>query len=1056
MTDKPLTFDAFISYRHKPLDMAVAKAIHRQIETYRIPAAIQKKTGKKRMGKVFRDQDELPLLADLGEGIRRALEQSQWLIVVCSPDLPLSKWCLTEIDYFIELGRQDHILTVLVAGEPEDSFPDQLRYINGDEREPLAADVRAATQTQTLRRIKREKLRLLAPMLGVGYDDLRRRQRERVMRTAITAGAVAFTAMAGSTAYVLRQNTLLATQVVLTEEQRQIADGQRIIAENQRQIAEENEQWAILEKNTALVSQSKFLSGISQEQMALGDPLRAAMLALEALPADLEDPDRPFVAEAAAALRIANISERQAGYSLISGIASNFENEFLYFEKQDILYVGRPEYAELFRGTSGQSLLTLPISVGQKFAYDKDSGQLAVYVTLDGVRSVQVYELGTFTSFTFPLAEGRGNVDLVFTPGGDRLVVSHTGSIDGNYISVYDTSSGGMRWYQDSAALYADLELPDERPYDPGIDALSISPDGRFIAFSLSGAYGIGAAYIPIRILNLETGEKTDEYGVPTLSTYKPYWFPDGKRLLLAQSTGNTLEVWTQDATEPLAVYGVEYDNPNGFCADFMFSPDGLYLAVRTFDEKVIIYDTETLAIAAEPQGDWRFAQIGFTSDHTLVFRDAQRLSVILFTVGESTVQFMSVPGGLYWSGMSLGSYTLYQPVFCATESFIVSFSEQGMFHLWRKDNGQGYLAFEDETYLHRSFSHDGSRFLLSNNSYVTLCDTESGEILHVLPFGNMSTAEWSPDGAQLLLSSWEANVALYDVATGKEIASIPAKYTNSPFEMKLSVSNDWSHLLLNTPGHTGGLYRLPSLELISTLEHLSRQSDFIQLLTTAVFLSDGQRVCIPYYQQIHVVNLETLEIEDVYDYCAQDDALFASPDRTKIACYLLSETGGDKIEIAVIDANTGGMLWRQPAHSYVYGKPIVWSPDGSRIVTNHGSIPEAKVWDARTGQHLRTFALERPSFSADGLRLSGEHSTSGSTYAKLLSYEGGEIYDIDTGVLYVRLPEGGIYSPTEDKVLMRTGLWVPESLHDAMRTAKMHLQGRELSDIEREMFYLD
>ena len=33
-------YDAFISYRHNDLDITVAKAIHQQIETYRIPCSM--------------------------------------------------------------------------------------------------------------------------------------------------------------------------------------------------------------------------------------------------------------------------------------------------------------------------------------------------------------------------------------------------------------------------------------------------------------------------------------------------------------------------------------------------------------------------------------------------------------------------------------------------------------------------------------------------------------------------------------------------------------------------------------------------------------------------------------------------------------------------------------------------------------------------------------------------------------------------------------------------------------------------------------------------------
>ena len=51
-----MKYDAFISYRHSELDMEIAKKVHSGLETYKIPGAVRVKTGKKKMGRVFRDQ----------------------------------------------------------------------------------------------------------------------------------------------------------------------------------------------------------------------------------------------------------------------------------------------------------------------------------------------------------------------------------------------------------------------------------------------------------------------------------------------------------------------------------------------------------------------------------------------------------------------------------------------------------------------------------------------------------------------------------------------------------------------------------------------------------------------------------------------------------------------------------------------------------------------------------------------------------------------------------------------------------------------------------------
>ena len=75
--------------------------------------------GRKKLGLVFRDQDELPIANNLTENIRIALDHSEFLIVVCTPDTPHSEWVNREIAYFLEHHSRDNVLAVLAAGEPD-------------------------------------------------------------------------------------------------------------------------------------------------------------------------------------------------------------------------------------------------------------------------------------------------------------------------------------------------------------------------------------------------------------------------------------------------------------------------------------------------------------------------------------------------------------------------------------------------------------------------------------------------------------------------------------------------------------------------------------------------------------------------------------------------------------------------------------------------------------------------------------------------------------------------------------------------------------------------
>ena len=202
--EPPYLYDAFISYRHVDRDRKWAEWLIGALESYRTPAALQKLGVPPRLRKVFRDEDEVPASSDLNDQIRQALVASRFLVVVCSPYTPRSAWVQREIEIFNELGRGDDVLALLTEGEPSDSFPapilERLRRVvdpDGSTRvvkeakEPLAADVRPRPGVSTGHLKHIALLRLVAVILGVKYDDLyqRERQRARARRSGWAAAA---------------------------------------------------------------------------------------------------------------------------------------------------------------------------------------------------------------------------------------------------------------------------------------------------------------------------------------------------------------------------------------------------------------------------------------------------------------------------------------------------------------------------------------------------------------------------------------------------------------------------------------------------------------------------------------------------------------------------------------------------------------------------------------------------------------------------------------------------------------------------------------------------
>ena len=119
-------YNAFISYRHAPLDSKIAEHIQKQLEHFHVPHNLKSHIEHDKITRIFRDKDELPITSDLTETITNALEKSENLIVICSTNTKESMWVRREIHTFLKTHTKDKIFTVLCDGEPQDVIPEEL------------------------------------------------------------------------------------------------------------------------------------------------------------------------------------------------------------------------------------------------------------------------------------------------------------------------------------------------------------------------------------------------------------------------------------------------------------------------------------------------------------------------------------------------------------------------------------------------------------------------------------------------------------------------------------------------------------------------------------------------------------------------------------------------------------------------------------------------------------------------------------------------------------------------------------------------------------------
>lgn len=476
-------YDAFISYRHHGLDGEVAEKLQKKLERYRPPKALRGKDFS--AWHVFRDETELSAGSDLDANIKAALDTSRFLIVVCSERTRESRWCMEEIEYFktIHSGKTDNIITLVVDGEPENVFPAPLctetvmsedadgnPIFENRRVEPLAASIAAGSRGATMKNFRREFLRIAAPMLGCGYDDLyQRAQRGKIRRGIIAAAAVAVLILLfalyssamlfkistqaadlartnedltrkteeaeANLAEAERQRAVAEENLAEAERQRALAEENLLEAKRQQEIAAKNAREAEFQRNIAVKNEAaatranrdlkeknaQILTDQAQLYLEDGRLFDAARAALSALTENGPNADAEFIlaqATGAYALEEQTVSSKlelsgSPEYLRMSGDGSRV---FCY-DSENTVYIIDQKQAKILHAYAGRDVF------GSDYAIDcAEVDGDAAYVLCD--RTVAAFDLSDGSILWTYERDGYGGFDtLALHAGGDTLAV---------------------------------------------------------------------------------------------------------------------------------------------------------------------------------------------------------------------------------------------------------------------------------------------------------------------------------------------------------------------------------------------------------------------------------------------------------------------------------------------------------------------------------------------------------------------------------------------------------------------------------------------------------
>lgn len=779
MNLQEIKYDAFISYRHCELDQFVATTLHKELEAFRLPKVIEKQLRakgitKKKIERVFRDRDELPITNNLADPITNALRNSDFLLVICSPRLKESLWCRKEIETFSKMHGRENIFAVLIEGEPADSFPEELLYEekvsvdeNGIEQvmrvpiEPLAADVRGKNKKEIRKKIKQEVLRLAAPMFDCSYDDLKQRHRERAIRRII--------AIAGGISAVFAAFGIVSSVMAYRINEQSIQ-----IKEQSVQIQQQADQINV-QYQEALCTNAKQMAEDAFDLMEKGDIEAAKEMAYQALSGEM-----PYTSEAeyalSSALQVYRNSSQTAPVRLIKqdseinfcktspdmtklmvvdifgniGVYDPLTGEELYSVNYDNAYLGEDEagfvnnHTIVYATDTGFSLYDLDTKQEKNaetgrislFKTDKD-GKYLLTMSYD---EIVIYETDTLNSvYTLEVEEGAlFSYKAMFSRESRDLAAAVYSKGDRAGIYIIDLQSGEMKKYLSEQEGITSIWVEDGYIYltaysmdgETTGSVYCVNADAELVwEYTLDGmpddimAFGATASdklaftqYSRLMVISKEDGSFICETDCGRdIVNYAAY---TESNTLSYMTRGGEFHYFMTDSNEDMVIEGRFVTNSDNL-KDFIYGK-GFYASAAYSDSTVAVYQTVAgpdlteLVILTDSPMDMKFST------------DEKYLVCHVMDSGSQLIEVVDMEKKEVIHEISTGAH-VYD--FAVTKE-----NELVVLHM---DSVQGYDLLSGELLFERETETNNEYFLRNGEVYVgddlfefSMCDTKTGEVL--------------------------------------------------------------------------------------------------------------------------------------------------------------------------------------------------------------------------------------------------------------------------------------------------------------------------------------
>ena len=608
---------AFISYKRE--DEKWASWLQHKLEHYKLPSNLNGRTDlPKYIRPVFKDTSELSS-GVLADEIKAALNQSQYLIIICSPNASKSKWVNKEAQSFIETGRADRIIPFIIDGTPHSIDPETECF-------PIA--IRQLPETKELLGININEMgrdaaamKVIAHMLGLKFDTLWHRyekaKRKRFLYWAIAIVGFALVSI-GVALYIFNRNKQLeivknnleVANTQLTEANKQIID-ERDRANQEKENANQERNRANLERDRANLERNRSESLVSSLKVAndsiliqqtqlfntnqelvssnwslmerqaryvserasrliYDDSILSALVLYSVIPTDVVKPERPYIPEIEAVLRKA-LSHRN---TILKGHSDTVYSACFSPNGQYIVSTSADCSIRIWDVSTGLCIKTLKGHTGAVYYAEMNpDGTLVVSVSDDGTTRIWDFESGKCLHvfhYTGILNQAREIIPFsraCFSPNGELIAIP-------NYADMEV-----IIWSIELGQTIGNLKV--DTPYY----SLCFSPDGCELAIT---------GYMhTITIWNLDSFkcERTIRFDdfLSDDFLYSSRFSNDGE-MLVSSTIGGSIVIWSARTGEMIKTIA----GHNQPVFDSCFSSDRSIIASGSYDTTIKLWDVNS------------------------------------------------------------------------------------------------------------------------------------------------------------------------------------------------------------------------------------------------------------------------------------------------------------------------------------------------------------------------------------------------------------------------------------------------------------------------------